>query len=82
MKIFGFGLATSNELRGGAKRWDNVRYEGGWVKKKRNVPISIWGLYAVLVGYIDVQGGYMLFRRVISCDRGKTKSTPCPSDLN
>jgi hypothetical protein len=34
MKIFVFGLATSNELRGGvtkknAKRWDNVRYGGG-----------------------------------------------------
>ena len=33
MKIFVFGLATSNELRGGvtkknAKRWDNVRYGG------------------------------------------------------
>ena len=47
MKIFGFGLATSNELRGGvtkktAKRWDNVQYGGGWVKKPRNVPISIW----------------------------------------
>ena len=43
MKIFCFGLATSNKLRGGvtkknAKRWDNVRYGGGWEKKNKKRP--------------------------------------------
>ena len=43
MKSFVFGLATSNELRGGVtkkntKRWDNVRYGGGWVKKPKKCP--------------------------------------------
>ena len=43
MKIFVFGLATSNELRGGVtkkntKRWDNVRYGGGWVKNPKKCP--------------------------------------------
>ena len=31
---------------------------------------------------VDFGGGYLLLLLVVTCDRGKTKSTPSPTDLD